>query len=233
MDRQQSPMTSRFDLNRQLPRTLVSRDGRPEVPPIGQKMMMEATRIFGPDAHSIRFGRFCFEFRSRTLLEDQKPVSIGERALDILVALIEAHGDLVTKDELLSRVWPNMIVEENTLQFHISTLRKILGRDGSFIKTDWRRGYRFVAEIAFAGSTSSGQRTVVGHYRALSAMQVANSAESIRLKGDCLQEDFGGTDSEQIKHIMDLESEVARLRRAVADLMLGKLILHEAAGESI
>jgi len=51
---------------------------------------------------------------------------------------------LVTKDELLSRVWPETIVEENTLQFQISTIRKVLGKDRDFIKTISGRGYRFV-----------------------------------------------------------------------------------------
>ncbi len=66
------------------------------------------------------------------------------------MVLIEAGGELVTKDEILSRVWPGMVVEEHSLQFHISTLRKVLGKDRSFIKTISGRGYRFVADITTA-----------------------------------------------------------------------------------
>ncbi len=65
---------------------------------------------------------------SRELTANGVPVSIGGRALDVLSVLIEARGDLVTKDELLDRVWPTTTVEENNLQFQISTLRKALGR---------------------------------------------------------------------------------------------------------
>jgi hypothetical protein len=60
---------------------------------------------------------------------------------------VEAGGQLVSKDELLSRVWPGRFIEENSLQFHISTLRKALGPDREFIKTIAGRGYRFIADI--------------------------------------------------------------------------------------
>jgi non-specific serine/threonine protein kinase len=93
------------------------------------------------------FGRFRLDSQRRELLADGIPVAIGSRALDVLTVLIEACGELVTKDELLRRVWSGTIVEENTLQFQISTLRKALGPDRNFIKTISGRGYRFVAEI--------------------------------------------------------------------------------------
>jgi predicted ATPase/DNA-binding winged helix-turn-helix (wHTH) protein len=100
-----------------------------------------------PRAHALRFGRFRLMLHSRELLAGGVPLALGNRALDVLFALIEARGELVTKDELLSRVWPNTIVEENNLQFQVSTLRKVLGDDRDFIRTVSGRGYRFVAEI--------------------------------------------------------------------------------------
>ena len=57
----------------------------------------------------------------RLLEQSGSPVKLSGRALDILLVLIEARGELVTKDELLSRIWPGTVVEENTLQFQIST----------------------------------------------------------------------------------------------------------------
>jgi predicted ATPase/DNA-binding winged helix-turn-helix (wHTH) protein len=99
---------------------------------------------------TVQFGRFRLHARRRELLADGIAVPIGSRALDILLVLIEARGELVTKDELLSRVWPETIVEENTLQFQISTIRKVLGEDRDFIKTISGRGYRFVSEITDA-----------------------------------------------------------------------------------
>jgi predicted ATPase/DNA-binding winged helix-turn-helix (wHTH) protein len=98
----------------------------------------------------VQFGRFRLNARRRELLAEGIAVAIGSRALDILLVLIEARGELVTKDELLSLVWPETIVEENTLQFQISTIRKALGKDRDFIKTISGRGYRFVSEITGA-----------------------------------------------------------------------------------
>ena len=63
------------------------------------------------------------------------------------MVLTEARGALVTKDEILSRVWPDTVVEENNLVVQISTLRKALGEDRDFIRTVSGRGYRFVGEI--------------------------------------------------------------------------------------
>jgi DNA-binding winged helix-turn-helix (wHTH) protein len=99
-------------------------------------------------ALTVRFGRFLLDSHRRELLADGVPVPIGSRAFDVLVALIEARGRLVTKDELLSRVWPGRFVEENCLQFHISALRKALGPDRDFIKTIAGRGYRFIADVS-------------------------------------------------------------------------------------
>jgi DNA-binding winged helix-turn-helix (wHTH) protein len=96
----------------------------------------------------VRFGRFLLDSHRRELLADGVPVPIGGRAFDVLIVLIEARGGLVTKDHLLSRVWPSTIVEENTLQFQISALRKALGPDRDFIKTVSGHGYCFIAHIS-------------------------------------------------------------------------------------
>ena len=112
-----------------------------------QFVSVEAARLNDPGARALLFGRFRLVLHSRELLVHGVPVPIGNRAIDVLIALIDACGELVTKDELLSRVWPNTTVEENNLQFQISTLRKALGEDRDFIKTVCGRGYRFVAEI--------------------------------------------------------------------------------------
>src|SRR5271168_5412909 len=98
-------------------------------------------------SQALVFGRFRFVVHSRELTADGAPVAIGNRALEVLAVLIDGRGELVTKDELLSRVWPTTIVEENNLQFQISSLRKVLGEDRDAIKTVSGRGYRFVAEI--------------------------------------------------------------------------------------
>src|SRR5260370_11069032 len=95
----------------------------------------------------LNFGRFEVLPHRRELLAEGVPVPLGSRAFDVLMVLIEAGGELVTKDEILNRVWPGLVVEEHSLQFHISSLRKVLGEDRGFIKTISGRGYSFVADI--------------------------------------------------------------------------------------
>jgi non-specific serine/threonine protein kinase len=85
------------------------------------------------------------------LLDSGTPVRVGPHAFDLLVALVERSGRLATKDELLERVWPRVVVEENTLQVHVSTLRKILGADA--ISTVSGRGYRFTPEVIHVDAT--------------------------------------------------------------------------------
>jgi TolB-like protein/DNA-binding winged helix-turn-helix (wHTH) protein len=107
---------------------------------------------------AVEFGRFRLLPHRRELRADGVVVELGSRAFDILLVLIEARGALVTKDEFLSRVWPDTVVEENNLVVQISGLRKALGEDRNFIRTVSGRGYRFVAEIR-TSVTPSGAET--------------------------------------------------------------------------
>lgn len=91
-----------------------------------------------------QFGHFEVEPRERRLLVSGEPAPLSPRAFDVLVALIERAGKLVTKDELLELVWPGLVVEDNNLQQQISLLRKVLGAEA--IATVAGRGYRFTAE---------------------------------------------------------------------------------------
>ena len=72
------------------------------------------------------------------------PVPIGGRAFEIIEVLVQSAGELVTKNDLSARVWPGAIVEDNTLQFHISAIRKALGSDRGILKTASGRGYRLL-----------------------------------------------------------------------------------------
>jgi len=108
-------------------------------------------------SHAFVFGRFRFVAHSRELTANGLPVTLGNRALEVLSVLIESGGELVTKDELLSRVWPTTTVEENNLQFQISSLRKALGPDRDAIKTVSGRGYRFVADIKVESRAASAK----------------------------------------------------------------------------
>jgi DNA-binding winged helix-turn-helix (wHTH) protein len=98
-----------------------------------------------------RFGRFLLDTHRRELLADGVLVPIGSRAFDVLMVLVEARGQLVTKDELASRVWSGRFVEDNCIQFQISGLRKALAADRDFIKTIFGRGYCFIADVSTHG----------------------------------------------------------------------------------
>ncbi|MBL8334452.1 MAG: winged helix-turn-helix domain-containing protein [Rubrivivax sp.] len=85
---------------------------------------------------------------TRQLIVDGADAPVGSRAFDLLVVLVQERDRLVGKSELLDRVWPNLVVEENNLQVHISTLRKLLGAKA--IATVPGRGYRFSAPVTEA-----------------------------------------------------------------------------------
>ena len=81
------------------------------------------------------------------------PVAIGSRALDVLSVLVQRHGDLVSKDEIMTAVWPGIAVADSNLPIQILALRRVLDHDrggGSCIQTVAGRGYRFVAPVTEA-----------------------------------------------------------------------------------
>src|SRR5262245_64594373 len=102
------------------------------------------------DEGGLRFGRFWFDPAQRRLSREGVPVRLGSRALDILAVLVAARGEVVSKDELMARVWPGQVVEENNLQVQVSTLRKALDDSGggqSHLVTVPGRGYRLVGLV--------------------------------------------------------------------------------------
>jgi DNA-binding winged helix-turn-helix (wHTH) protein len=102
----------------------------------------------------ISFGPFRLLPTQFLLLEGHKPVRLGSRALEILIVLLERPGELVSKQELMARVWPNIFVEPANLTVHISALRRVLRdrRDGNrFIINIPGRGYSFVASVEVSG----------------------------------------------------------------------------------
>src|SRR5215469_5971931 len=98
----------------------------------------------------ILFGDFRLVPATRTLTRNGSRIHLGARALDILIALIERAGQIVSKEELFSKVWPNTFLEESNLRVHIAALRKALGDGQSnarLIMSVPRRGYVFVAAV--------------------------------------------------------------------------------------
>src|SRR6266704_628987 len=96
-----------------------------------------------PERH--RFGPFELQPDQRRLLKDGATISLRPRAFDLLAALVDRAGHLITKDELLGRVWPKMVVEEAALHVQVSALRKVVGSEA--ITTVSGRGYQFTLPV--------------------------------------------------------------------------------------
>jgi DNA-binding winged helix-turn-helix (wHTH) protein len=108
---------------------------------------------------TLEFGRFRVLLRQRQLVADSGPIELGTRALDLLLVLLEANGSLVTKDQLMSRVWPGIVVAEENLKVQISALRKAFGEDRDFIRTEFGRGYRFTAAVRSTVASGACRRS--------------------------------------------------------------------------
>jgi len=116
------------------------------------------------DNRSYEFGRFRLNSAERVLLRDGELVPLTPKVFDILLTLVENRGQVVSKDDLMKRVWPDTFVEEGNLTQNISLLRKALGESQNgvqFIETVPRRGYRFVAPISEAAQFSASVSGVV------------------------------------------------------------------------
>jgi predicted ATPase/DNA-binding winged helix-turn-helix (wHTH) protein len=103
----------------------------------------------------ICFGPFRLSVTERLLEKSGGPVQLGSRALDILIALVERPAEVVSKKELIAKVWPDLVVDEGSLRFHVSVLRKALGEGrsgGRYVTNVSGRGYCFVAPVSRAAS---------------------------------------------------------------------------------
>ena len=109
---------------------------------------------------SVLFGRFALLLDQRRLLENHVPISLGARAFDLLATLVQHRDRVVSKDELLTLVWRDAVVEENNLSVQISTLRKVLGADA--LQTVVGQGYRFTLAVSAAPAGSFEGDMVLG-----------------------------------------------------------------------
>ncbi len=91
----------------------------------------------------LRFGPYVFHVRQRLVLQGEQPLRMGGRAMDILLVLLEHAGEVVSKEQLIARVWPTSIVEEINLRVHIAALRRALG--------DGTNGQRYIIHVAHCG----------------------------------------------------------------------------------
>src|ERR1700754_4445464 len=114
---------------------------------------------------AISFGPFSLIAGERLLTRDGAPVELGARALDVLITLVSRPNEVVSKKDLLDRVWPDVTVEESSLRFALAGLRKALGdgQDGArYITTLAGRGYCFVAPVLRSGGPRHVETGPVG-----------------------------------------------------------------------
>jgi DNA-binding winged helix-turn-helix (wHTH) protein/TolB-like protein/Flp pilus assembly protein TadD len=105
------------------------------------------------------FGDFRLDSTKRVLLREGATVPLTPKCFDVLLLLVSRRGQIVSKDELMTRVWPDTIVEENNLNVNVSLLRKTLGEkpnDHRFIVTVPGSGYQFVAEVRLIDGENNG-----------------------------------------------------------------------------
>ncbi|SEL81770.1 Predicted ATPase [Roseateles sp. YR242] len=106
--------------------------------------------IAGPDVQVYVFDGFTLDVSRRSLSLGPNEVTLGSRALDLLIALVEQAGDVLSREHLVARVWPRTIVEDSSLRVHVAALRKALGERDSgrgYIANVPGRGYSFVAPV--------------------------------------------------------------------------------------
>src|SRR5215475_2078182 len=107
----------------------------------------EGAPMPGPDRQPVyKSGAWEIDLARREMRLNGVPVDLGSRAFEIVEALVQSAGDAIDKYELMKRVWPGAIVEENTLQAQISAIRKALGPDRGLLKTIQGRGYRLLGD---------------------------------------------------------------------------------------
>jgi TolB-like protein/DNA-binding winged helix-turn-helix (wHTH) protein/Tfp pilus assembly protein PilF len=167
--------------------------------------------------HIYEFGPFRLDATEHLLLRDGEAVPLTPKAFDLLLALVERHGHLLEKEELLKKVWPETFVEEANLASNISQLRKALG-DGEngrrYIETAPKRGYRFVASV----------REIVGEG---AGPDREGQTESLKAVDDRQSDAANGAKS--IARIKLIESLGARFRRSKRVAVIGLAVFVVAA----
>ena len=136
------------------------------------------------------FGPFVLDADRQLLHREGSPVRVGGRALDILAALLERPGEILSKRELMARVWPSVVVEDDNLKVHMVALRRALGDEAAaarYIVTVTGRGYRFIAPVrrdaltgpAIASASASASGAARGHALPPEAEHIFGRAEAI------------------------------------------------------
>ena len=138
----------------------VHRDRSNNKPGIWRRKIEPVDGASDPAERELSFGPFRVLPARRLLLEDDKPVHISGRAFDLLIALAQRPGEVVSKSELIAKVWPHTFVVEGNLKLQIATLRRALAdgqTDNRYISTVTGRGYCFVASVSQSAAPAPRQ----------------------------------------------------------------------------
>jgi adenylate cyclase len=146
------------------------------------------------DPEEVRFGRFQFSLRRRRLLHNGEPVELAGRALDVLGVLASAEGAVVSKDELMARLWPGRTVAENNLHVHVSALRKALDEHGegdTHVITVPGRGYRLAGfQLTASNELASALDLPLPDKPSIAVLPFANLSADAEYFADGLTEDI-------------------------------------------
>jgi TolB-like protein len=162
------------------------------------------------------FSGFCLDPQQRLLLvrAGGRPIPLPPKVFDTLLYFVERRGELLDKATLLSAVWPNVVVEENSLNQNISAIRRALGEspgEHRFIVTEPGRGYRFVADVSVTAASASNTVQLISDGPGNAAVTTAATAEQrksiavlpfVNLTGDPAKEYFSDGMSEELLHTL-------------------------------
>lgn len=165
----------------------------------------------------VAFGPFRLLVRERRLLRGDDVVQVGSRALDILIVLVDGAGQVVTKRELVRRVWPDVTVDESCLRVHIAGLRKALGdgQDGArYIANVTGRGYSFVGAIT-RPERPTDTPAAAANVSLPNLAPVVDLASAWGFQPGCIQVPRPSLDREDAEMIADLYRKVDSLLLAI------------------
>ena len=181
------------------------------------------------------FGPFRLDPVERRLSREGQPITLRAKIFDTLCVLVEAHGHLLDKDELIHRVWPDAVVEEGNLAHNISALRKTLGEPATgqkYVETVPGRGYRFVGEVREIQRRESGpwhESRLPATRPAFALVQRRNELQHL---DRCLERALSGT-----RQVVFLSGEAGigktTLADAFAEQARGRTVLWHGCGQCL
>jgi DNA-binding winged helix-turn-helix (wHTH) protein/pimeloyl-ACP methyl ester carboxylesterase len=174
------------------------------------------------------FGPFRLELGEHRLIRDGRAIPLTGKALNTLRVLVERHGKLVSKQELLSEVWPETTVEENNVDRNISLLRKALGEKAngqSFIETVPRVGYRFIADVKESGQEETSPQGDQSETQCRQEIRFCVTADKVRLAYATVGAGYPLVKVAECFNHLDFEWESPIWRHWVRDLAKGRSIV--------